>query len=141
MCDIPGPGAFPSLPLSEGLCLTFPVDFDLHGDLPGHAKEVALQRLLHQPLLLLRHPRHLLLRGLSRLQPVPQLLQGGCPGRHGGLLATQGHGHGDAARHGHGQRHAVTCAERAGSARGIQSPSPTSQCTSTEGLSCGNPAG
>lgn len=36
--------------------LTLAIDFDLHGDLPCHAEQVALKSLLDKPLLLLCHP-------------------------------------------------------------------------------------
>lgn len=39
------------------------VDADAHGQLCRHGQEVLLQSALHQPLLLVRHQCHLLLRG------------------------------------------------------------------------------
>lgn len=70
---------------------TLVVDADVHGHLGSHGQQVVLQRSLQQSLVLLGRQSHLLLRGLARLQSVPQLLQSRYLGRHGCLCRCRLH--------------------------------------------------
>lgn len=78
------------LPVGLGTLIVYA---DVHRYLSSHGQQVVLQSSLQQPVVLLCRQGHLLLRGLTCLQFVPQLLQSchlschrclGCRCLHGG---------------------------------------------------------